>query len=79
MGGRCLVKGRGGQMSNYSDFKEGAEQLNQKMTEAMCPESERRVHVGLFYLGELARSMAKMADDIHKISKTLDEINRRRV
>ncbi len=66
-------------MSNYSDFKEGAEQLNQKMAEAMCPESERRVHVGLFYLGELARSMAKMADDIHKISKTLDEINRRRV
>lgn len=66
-------------MSNYSDFIEGAEQLNQKMTESMCPESERRVHVGLFYLGELTSSMAKMADDIHKISRTLDEINRRRV
>lgn len=65
-------------MSNYSDFMEGAEQLNQKMTESMCPESERRVHVELFYLGELARSMAKMADDIHKISRTLDEMNRRR-
>lgn len=65
-------------MSNYSDLKEGAEQLSQKMAEAMCPESERRVHVGLFYLGELARSMAKMADDIHKISKTLEEMNRRR-
>ena len=78
MGDKCLVKG-GGQMSNYSDFKEGAEQLNQKMTEAMCSENERRVHVGLFYLGELTRSMAKMADDIHKISKTLDEMNRRRV
>lgn len=65
-------------MSNYSDYLDGAEQLNQIMDSKGCPESERRVHVGLFYLGELARSMAKMADDIHKISKTLDEINRRR-
>ena len=65
-------------MSNYQDYIDGAEQLNQILQTNGCSESERRIHVGLFYMGELARSMAKMADDIHKISRTLDEMNRRR-
>lgn len=65
-------------MSNYSDYLDGAEQLNQIMDSEGCPESERRVQVGLFYLGELSKSMAKIADDIHKVSRTLDEMNRRR-
>lgn len=65
-------------MSNYQDYIDGAEQLNQILENSGCPESERRVQVGLFYMGELARSMAKMADDIHKISRTLEEMNRRR-
>lgn len=65
-------------MSNYQDYIDGAEQLNQILQTNGCSESERRIQVGLFYMGELARSMAKMADDIHKISRTLDEMNRRR-
>lgn len=65
-------------MSNYQDYIDGAEQLNHILETSGCPESERRIQVGLFYMGELARSMAKMADDIHEISRTLKEMNRRK-
>ncbi len=65
-------------MSNFSDHIDGVKQLNEILDSNGCPESERRVQVGLFYMGELALSMAKMADDIHKISRTLEKMNRRR-
>lgn len=65
-------------MSNYSDYLEAAEKLQRQFNADTLTEGEKIARANNLYGNFISLALVKIADDIHKISKTLDEMNRRK-
>lgn len=67
-------------MSNLSDYTDAHKQLEDKIAaaEGILSDNDMDKMVRDFYSGAIALTLVKIADDIHEISRTLKEMNRRR-
>lgn len=65
-------------MSNLSEHKEVADYLQTEFNEGRLTETEYKTGIDSLYFNSITLALVKMADDIHEISRTLKEMNRRR-